>query len=69
MIGDFDGRPKQARGFAVIDPALRREIARKGGQAAQAKGTGHRFTREGAKVAAKRGWVLRRAARQIEVEG
>jgi len=36
------------RGFASLSPERRSEIASKGGKAAQAKGTGHRFTKEDA---------------------
>jgi general stress protein YciG len=43
------------RGFAGMDRALVSEIARKGGKAAQAKGTAHRFTSEEARAAGKKG--------------
>jgi general stress protein YciG len=43
------------RGFAAMSEAQRREIARKGGQAAQRKGTGHRFTSEEARRAGRKG--------------
>jgi general stress protein YciG len=35
---------KHRRGFAAMDPAKLREIASKGGKAAQRKGTGHKWT-------------------------
>lgn len=43
------------RGFAAIEAEKRREIARKGGIAAHAKGTGHRFTSETAREAGMKG--------------
>jgi uncharacterized protein len=39
------------RGFASMDPARRRELARRGGQTAQKLGRAHRFTSEEAKDA------------------
>lgn len=43
------------RGFAAMDPELRREIARKGGQAAHRAGTAHEFTTEEAREAGRKG--------------
>lgn len=43
------------RGFAALDPARVREIARKGGQAVHAKGSAHKFTSEEARAAGKKG--------------
>ena len=43
------------RGFAALDPARVREIASKGGQAAHAKGSAHKFTTEEARAAGKKG--------------
>lgn len=43
------------RGFASMDPEKQREIARKGGKAAHARGTAHEFTREEAVVAGRKG--------------
>lgn len=43
------------RGFAAMDPEKRREIARRGGKAAQAKGNAHRWTKEEAIAAGKKG--------------
>lgn len=45
---------KQKRGFAVMDKEKQREIARRGGKAAQAKGA-HRWTSEEARAAGKKG--------------
>jgi uncharacterized protein len=51
--------PRKARlGFAAIalrDPERMREIARKGGQTAQATGRGHRFTPEEVRAGGKKG--------------
>ena len=46
---------KADRGFASMDRVKRREIASKGGKAAQEKGTAHRWTSEEARVAGHRG--------------
>ena len=46
---------KSRRGFAAMDPEKRRAIASRGGKAAQAAGTAHRFTREEAAVAGQKG--------------
>ncbi len=43
------------RGFASMSAALQREIASKGGRAAQEKGTAHRFTPEEARQAGRKG--------------
>jgi uncharacterized protein len=46
---------KRKRGFAAMDPARVREIARRGGQAAHQAGTAHEFTPEEARVAGRKG--------------
>ncbi len=43
------------RGFASMSDSQRRAIARKGGLAAQQKGTAHRFTKEEAQIAGRKG--------------
>jgi hypothetical protein len=50
---------KRRRGLASMDAAKRREIARKGGQAAQARGTAHQFTSAEARVAGRKGGAAR----------
>ena len=51
-------KPKRARrGFAAMDQAAVRAIARKGGIAAHEKGTAHRFTTEEARIAGRKGGV------------
>lgn len=44
-----------ARGFGSMDIEKQREIARKGGKAAHAQGTAHRFTSDEARAAGKKG--------------
>lgn len=46
---------KAKRGFAAMDPNKQREIAKKGGKAAQRKGKAHRWTREEAVEAGRKG--------------
>lgn len=43
------------RGFAGMSPEKRLEIARKGGKAAHAKGTAHKWTKEAAAAAGRKG--------------
>jgi len=58
---------KGRQGFASMDPALVRAIARLGGTAAHAKGTAHRWTRETARAAAlKAGRTRWRRAEGLE---
>src|SRR5258707_13325708 len=46
---------KSKRGFGSMDMEKRREIASKGGKAAHAKGSAHRFTPEEAREAGRKG--------------
>lgn len=58
------------RGFASMDPAKVRDIASKGGVAAHAKGTAHRFTSEEAREAGRKGGNaphVRRGGRRREL--
>src|ERR1700749_5040110 len=43
------------RGFASMDRERQREIARKGGRAAHARGTAHEFTSDEARAAGRKG--------------
>lgn len=52
---------KQRRGFAAMDPEKRREIAGKGGKAAHARGTAHRWTSETGRAAGSKGGRTPRA--------
>lgn len=49
--------PVKPRGFAALTPERRRAISMAGGRAAHAKGTAHRFTKEEAREAGKKGGV------------
>jgi general stress protein YciG len=59
------------RGFAALSPERRRELARLGGQRAQALGTAHRFTPEEAAEAGRKGGHagLGRRGRRSEAAG
>lgn len=46
---------KADRGFASMDAARQREIARRGGEAAHRKGTAHEWTPEEARAAGRKG--------------
>ena len=48
----------QQRGFASMEAKKQREIARKGGKAAHAKGTAHEWTKEEAREAGRKGGKL-----------
>jgi general stress protein YciG len=50
-----EAQPKKRRGFGLMDRAAVRAIGRKGGAAAHARGTAHRFTTEEAKAAGAKG--------------
>ena len=46
---------KKLRGFALLSPEKRKEMASKGGKSSRAKGKGHSFSKEEAKIAVKKG--------------
>ena len=48
-------KPRKPRGFAAMDRKKQQEIARRGGLAAQALGTAHRFSPEEARNAGRKG--------------
>ncbi|MES2482408.1 MAG: KGG domain-containing protein [Pseudomonadota bacterium] len=52
------------RGFAVLSPEKKREIASMGGKAAHEHGRAHRFTSEEARAAGKKRHQLRVQAEQ-----
>jgi general stress protein YciG len=52
---EHEVRPRRPRGFAVMDRALVRELARKGGRAAHSAGTAHQFTSDEARLAGRKG--------------
>ncbi len=49
------GGSTSSRGFASMNQERQREIARKGGRAAHAKGTAHEFTSDEARAAGQKG--------------
>jgi hypothetical protein len=51
-------QPKSHRGFAAMDPARQRELARRGGRAAHERGTAHEFSPEEARRAGQRGGAV-----------
>ncbi len=65
-------RPRAKRGFAVLSPEKKREIASMGGKAAHEHGRAHRFTSEEARAAGKKRHQLRMmalAAAKASAEG
>jgi uncharacterized protein len=54
-----EATPKSRRGFASLDPAQVRELARKGGIAAHRAGTAHEFNHEEAQAAGRKGGLAR----------
>lgn len=50
-----DSQKAAVKGFASMDPARQREIARRGGKAAHASGHAHRFTSDEAREAGRKG--------------
>ncbi len=65
-------RPRAKRGFAVLSPEKKREIASMGGKAAHEHGRAHRFTSEEARAAGKKRHQLRMmalAAAKANAEG
>ena len=62
QLRDSKGRdPKgRGRGFASMSPEKKREIASKGGKAAHALGTAHKWTTEEAQAAGRKGGSISR---------
>lgn len=56
-------QPRPRRGFAAMDRAKVREIARRGGAASQLSGGAHRFTSEEAREAGRKGGRAHHRAR------
>ncbi len=59
---------KQKKGFAAMDPAVVREIARAGGKAAHVKGTAYEFDSEAARIAGSKGGLAVHAKRRAKQE-
>lgn len=57
MMENQPGNEKRTsnRGFAAMDPARQREIAREGGRAAHNQGVAHQWTSEEAREAGRKG--------------
>ena len=53
-------QPQKGRGLAAMSPEKRREIASKGGRAAHALGTAHKWTSEEAQAAGRKGGSISR---------
>lgn len=52
---------KSRRGFASMDPERRRQVASSGGRTAHKQGVAHKWTREEASAAGRKGQALRRS--------
>lgn len=57
----METKPKQARGFAVMDKAEQKRIASEGGRAAHESGNAHKFSKEEARAAGRKSLEVRRA--------
>jgi hypothetical protein len=62
-MADSDTKPRRARGFAGMDPAVLKEVGRKGGVAAHDAGTAHEFSPEEARAAGRKGGKATQAKR------
>jgi len=56
----MNNQKEQNRGFASMSPKKRREVGSKGGKAAHALGKAHKWTREEAQAAGRKGSSIRR---------
>jgi general stress protein YciG len=65
---DTDPRRPRPLGFGALPRQRVREIASKGGKAAHAAGTAHKFTRDEARVAGRKGGLAAHTARRKTVE-
>jgi uncharacterized protein len=70
QVRDSKGRdPKgRGRGFASMTPEKKREIASKGGKAAHALGTAHKWTSEEAQAAGRKGGSISRRRSKYSVQ-
>lgn len=57
------GEKKETRGFAAMSPERQKEIARKGGKAAHAKGTAHEWDSKAAQIAGRKGGHVSRGGK------
>jgi hypothetical protein len=58
-----------AQGFAALSPERRKEIASMGGKASHAKGTGHEWTPEEARLAGRVGGTVSAITKRLAKEG
>jgi general stress protein YciG len=58
----------RGRGFASMTPEKKREIASKGGKAAHALGTAHKWTSEEAQAAGRKGGSISRRRSKYNVQ-
>ena len=65
QVRDLKGR---GRGFASMSPEKKREIASKGGKAAHALGTAHKWTTEEAQAAGRKGGSISRRRSKYTVQ-
>lgn len=67
-MSDTENTVKGKQGFASMDPARVKEIAKLGGQRAHALGTAHEWDTETAKTAGRKGGQVSRGGRGRLVE-
>jgi general stress protein YciG len=64
----MQGQKGRGRGFASMSPEKKREIASKGGKAAHALGTAHKWTSEEAQAAGRKGGSISRRRSKYNVQ-
>ena len=64
----MEGQKGCGRGFLSMSPEKKREIARKGGKAAHALGTAHKWTSEEAQSAGRKGGSISRRRSKHSVQ-
>ena len=58
---------KSRRGFAAMSPETQRRIASEGGKASHASGRGHRFSADEARDAGRKGGLVSRRGKNVQV--
>lgn len=56
------------RGFALMSPEKRREVASRGGKAAHIRGRAHRWTSEEAQAAGRKGYLAKIRSQNSHIE-
>jgi general stress protein YciG len=64
----MEGQKGRGRGFASMSPEKKREIASKGGKAAHALGTAHKWTSEEAQAAGRKGGSISRRRSKYSIQ-